>query len=169
MTKSSPSILRYVVKFIYFEKATKFEEISLSFDVKVHIFWEGHKLLRNLHLTFDCMYCTCKSKGKISQNFVAFSEYMNFMDLAIKISLPNFDDYRNCVALSDRNFVVSDQGVVLSTSVWASWPLKKNIVKYHKTEAEVSFNDENYSYSSNKIRKTQNEHLIILCQNLIGL
>ena len=30
-------------------------------DFKVHIFWEGHK-----------------SKGKISQNFVAFSEYMNF-------------------------------------------------------------------------------------------
>ena len=24
-------------------------------------------------------------------------------------------------------------------------------------------------YSSNKVRKTQNEHLIIVCQNLIGL
>ena len=24
-------------------------------------------------------------------------------------------------------------------------------------------------YSSNKIRKTQNEHLIIVCQNLVGL
>ena len=23
--------------------------------IKVHIFWEGHKILRNLHLTFDCM------------------------------------------------------------------------------------------------------------------
>ena len=42
---------------------------------KVHIFWEGHKILRNLPLTFDCMYC---SKGKISQSFVAFSENMNF-------------------------------------------------------------------------------------------
>ena len=30
--------------------------------------------MKNLPLTFDCMYC----KGKISQNFVAFSEYMNF-------------------------------------------------------------------------------------------
>ena len=39
---------------------------------KVHIFWEGHKILQNLHLTF------VKSKVKISQNFVAFSEYMNF-------------------------------------------------------------------------------------------
>ena len=23
---------------------------------KVHIFWEGHKIFRNLHLTFDCMF-----------------------------------------------------------------------------------------------------------------
>ena len=34
------------------------------------IFWEGHKILQNLHLTF--VYST---KVKISQNFVAFSEY----------------------------------------------------------------------------------------------
>ena len=29
-------------------------------NVKVHIFWEGHKILRNLPLTFDCMYCSQK-------------------------------------------------------------------------------------------------------------
>ena len=34
--------------------------------IKVHLFWEGHKILQ------------VKSKEKISQNFVAFSEYMNF-------------------------------------------------------------------------------------------
>ena len=28
------------------------------FFFKVHIFWEGHKILRNLPLTFDCMYCS---------------------------------------------------------------------------------------------------------------
>ena len=28
--------------------------------IKVHIFWEGHKILRNLHLTFDRMYCSQK-------------------------------------------------------------------------------------------------------------
>ena len=45
------------LKFIYSEKATKFCEIF-------------HLLLT---------VCTVvKSKGKISQNFVAFSEYMNF-------------------------------------------------------------------------------------------
>ena len=43
--------------FIYSEKATKFYEIFPLLLTTVH---------------------TAKSKGKISQNFVAFSEYMNF-------------------------------------------------------------------------------------------
>ena len=47
------------------------------FSIKVHIFWEGHKILRNLRLTFDWHY---KSKMEISQIFLAFSEYMNFME-----------------------------------------------------------------------------------------
>ena len=46
-----------VVKFIYSEKATKFRKI--------------------FPLLFTPMQC--QSKGKISQNFVAFSEYMNFI------------------------------------------------------------------------------------------
>ena len=45
-------------------------------SLKVHIFWEDHKIVQNLPLTFDL-----NSKGKISQNFVAFSEYMNFKKL----------------------------------------------------------------------------------------
>ena len=29
--------------------------------LKVHIvFWEGHKILQNFHLTFACMYCRQK-------------------------------------------------------------------------------------------------------------
>ena len=47
----------YVLKFIYSEKATNFCEIS----------------------TVDFSYVvTFKSTGEISQNFVAFSEHMNF-------------------------------------------------------------------------------------------
>ena len=46
-----------VIKFIYSEKATKFCEIFPLLLTTVH---------------------TVKSKGKIFQNFVAFSEYMNF-------------------------------------------------------------------------------------------
>ena len=45
------------LKFIYSEKATKFCEIFPLLLTTVH---------------------TVKSKGKISQSFVAFSEYMNF-------------------------------------------------------------------------------------------
>ena len=37
---------------------------------KIHIFWEGQKFLRNLHLTFVCMYCR--------HPVVASSEYKNF-------------------------------------------------------------------------------------------
>ena len=33
---------------------------STIFFFKVHIFWEGHKILRNCPLTFDCMYCSQK-------------------------------------------------------------------------------------------------------------
>ena len=50
-------------------------KLCITLNVKVHIFWESHKMLRNLHLTF--VLC-CESKVKISKNFVAFSEYMNF-------------------------------------------------------------------------------------------
>ena len=28
--------------------------------ITIHIFWEGHKILRNIHLTFDCMCCSQK-------------------------------------------------------------------------------------------------------------
>ena len=49
----------------------------LSF--KVHIFWEGHNILQNLHQLFDWQYIGPIIEMEISQNFVAFSEYMNFM------------------------------------------------------------------------------------------
>ena len=35
--------------------------------------------MRNLHRRFDWHYIVDKSTVEISQNFVAFSEYMNFM------------------------------------------------------------------------------------------
>ena len=47
----------FLLKFIYSEKATKFCEIFTILLTTVH---------------------TVKSKGKISENFVAFSEYMKF-------------------------------------------------------------------------------------------
>ena len=32
--------------------------------VKVHIFWEGHKILRNIHLTFDWHYIQSKVRRR---------------------------------------------------------------------------------------------------------
>ena len=57
------------LKFIYSEKATKFCEIFLLLLTTVH---------------------TVKSKGKISQNFVAFSKYMNFTIITEKLGKWNF-------------------------------------------------------------------------------
>ena len=42
--------------------------LSDSSTNKVHIFWEGHKILRKLPLTFDCMYCS----QKLGEDFAKF-------------------------------------------------------------------------------------------------
>ena len=55
----------FELKFVYSEKATKFCEISPL-------------LLSTVH--------TDKSKGEISQNFVVFSEYINFTSKTNKVS-----------------------------------------------------------------------------------
>ena len=44
---------------------------------KVHIFWEGHKILRNLHLTFDCNYCS----QKLGEDFAKFSGLLRIYEL----------------------------------------------------------------------------------------
>ena len=50
---------------------------------KVQLFWEGHKNLRNFLYGFDIYftyftYINVKTMRKIAQNFVAFSEKLNF-------------------------------------------------------------------------------------------
>ena len=67
------------LKFIYSEKATKFCEIFTLLLTTVH---------------------TVKSKVKISQNFVAFSEYMNFNRIFLCIV--------NIVNLNLRTYFMSD-------------------------------------------------------------
>ena len=44
---------------------------------KVHIFWEGHKILRNLRLTFDCMYC----RQKQGEDFAKFCGLLRIYEL----------------------------------------------------------------------------------------
>ena len=46
---------------------------------KVHIFWEGHNILQIFNFNLLLSYVVpVKSKVKISQNLVAFSECINF-------------------------------------------------------------------------------------------
>ena len=74
------------VKFIYSETATKFCEIFPLFLNTVH---------------------TVKSKGKILQNFVAFSEYMNFttMDkLSKDVFVAHLSIGRKCFDFQTKTF-----------------------------------------------------------------
>ena len=45
--------------------------------IKVHMFWEGHKFCEIFTLLLSYVV-PVKNKVNILQNFVAFSEYMNF-------------------------------------------------------------------------------------------
>ena len=52
---------------------------------KVHTFWEGHKILRNLH----CRFVLCSNGQIYSGDFkknLAFSEYMNFSKNGVKMN-----------------------------------------------------------------------------------
>ena len=64
--------LTLVLKFIYSEKAAKFCEIFLLLLTTVH---------------------TVKSKGKISQKFAAFSEYMNLKNSTVHCGHANTAQY----------------------------------------------------------------------------
>ena len=48
-----------------------------NWTVKVYIFREGHKFLRNHHLTFDCMYCS----QKLGEDFAKFSGLLRIYEL----------------------------------------------------------------------------------------
>ena len=54
----------------------------LDFNVcKVHIFWEGHNFLQNLHRRFVLFSNGQIYGGDFEKKIVAFSEYMNFKSL----------------------------------------------------------------------------------------
>ena len=49
-----------------------------TLKVKDQLFWEGHKNLRNFPHGFDIYLVNDKTKRKIAQIFVPFSEKLNF-------------------------------------------------------------------------------------------
>ena len=55
---------------------------AIELPGKVNIFWEGHNFSQNLHRKFVLYVVPVKSMVEILQNFVAFSEYMNFTAIA---------------------------------------------------------------------------------------
>ena len=55
----------------------EFNCVDKKLAFKVHIFWEGHKILQKTLLLSYVV--PVKSKVKILQNFVTFSKYMNFI------------------------------------------------------------------------------------------
>ena len=54
--------LRFYNEFFFFLRSSEFVELWFVTKIvlKVHIFWEGHKILQNLHLTF--VLCSASQK-----------------------------------------------------------------------------------------------------------
>ena len=68
----------HLLKKIYF----LWERCFVSFSqIKVQIFWEGHKNLTHLPLFIWHYLVVSNYEWKMGQIFVAFSEYLNFKDL----------------------------------------------------------------------------------------
>ena len=125
---------------------------------KVHIFWEGHKILRNLHLTF-VLVVPVKSKVKISQNFVAFSEYMNFIyliQLGIQVEflhllcrhlysthhqhkLHLFDEKKNMLLLFNQYFIMAQDSLLWQSRFAQFWQdfAAKALLLVNRTELEI--------------------------------
>ena len=68
---------------VHIRSQASYDNFNLGFGlhhdcfIKVRISWEGNKIFRNLHLILSYVV-PVKCKVEISQNFVAFSEYMTF-------------------------------------------------------------------------------------------
>ena len=57
---------------------------------KVRVFWEGHKIWKNLPLKIWRYSVMSNFKWKIFSNFVAFSEYPNFKEPSFFLTDKNF-------------------------------------------------------------------------------
>ena len=55
----------------------------LQYIVKVQLFWEGHKNVRNCFYGFEIYLVNIKTMRTIAQIFVAFSEKLNFKNQGV--------------------------------------------------------------------------------------
>ena len=121
----------YLVKFIYSEKATNFCEIS----------------------TVDLFYVvTVKSTVEISQNFVAFSEYMNFKIISLQFrghlmgwprNSPTAAFPKGILIETPWGFQIFLVGLSLKS---ATGILIKILEKFHKNSEVIWFSDNAVSY-----------------------
>ena len=56
-----------------------------QWQFKVQLFWEGHKIFRNLPYGFDIYLVNVKTIRQIAQIFVASSEKLNFKIVTYRI------------------------------------------------------------------------------------
>ena len=68
--------------FVFTRYFFNLNSIRVLFFHKVQIFWEGHKFENNLPLIIWRYSVASNVKWKISSNFVAFSEYLNFTKIS---------------------------------------------------------------------------------------
>ena len=67
---------------IFFEWHRKFELCATNFwKGKVHIFWEGHKILQNLHLTF----VLCSACRRFGEEFAKFCGLLRIYELQLSM------------------------------------------------------------------------------------
>ena len=70
----------------------------VMFYFKVHIFWEGHKILQNFPLTFDCINCS----QKFGEDFAKFCGLLRIYELykdhfLLKLSDPQKSLFGNII------------------------------------------------------------------------
>ena len=84
---------------------------------KVHIFWEGHKILRNLHLTFDCSTYS----QNLGEDFAKFCGLLRIYELYF-LMFNNFGNpFLKLNVIKERSQIKTQGGNELHKDF--SWPL----------------------------------------------
>ena len=88
---------------------------------KVHIFWEGHKNLSYI--------LTVKIKIEISQNFVAFSGYLNFTSLAFACNLV-WHDIFNSLGIFEQSIIHRYRLCALVKKKHCHWRIQRKLSRF---------------------------------------
>ena len=99
---------------------------------EVHVFWEGHKNFCEISILLlshvQNQVVPVKSKLEISQNFVAFSEYMNFTVFYVVVA-KNFSIFEDTRHSSKCNYISWSQQNLALVVVFLGAPFKLPVAK----------------------------------------